>query len=228
MIYTMGHSTWVPDQFVAAIRTAIGRSATVVDVRSHPVSRWEWFDNDELVQWLPAYDLGYMWARALGGWTSRHVMQADYLLQRGVDVRAYASGKFPKHHIAKGSQSTLFPQWTNQGLYDYSWYTAQPDFLQTLGYIIKMARHKDLVLMCAEAQWWRCHRSMISDVLLYAGVDSYHVMPRFHTDGTCIAKLDTHSKIVGNRLDRYDAEIKEKWASYLVLPVLDTNRGAVV
>jgi len=35
--------------------------------------------------------------------------------------------------------------------------------------------------MCAEAPWWRCHRRLLSDVLLVRGWDVLHVGP----DGRC-------------------------------------------
>ncbi|HEV2819728.1 MAG TPA: hypothetical protein VGW11_04395 [Solirubrobacteraceae bacterium] len=37
--------------------------------------------------------------------------------------------------------------------------------------------------MCAEAQWWRCHRRLIADVLVFAGHDVRHLMP----DGRLLA-----------------------------------------
>lgn len=40
-----------------------------------------------------------------------------------------------------------------------------------------------LAVMCAEAQWWRCHRRLIADVLVLAGNEVDHLMP----DGRLIA-----------------------------------------
>jgi len=31
-------------------------------------------------------------------------------------------------------------------------------------------------VMCAEAVWWRCHRSLIADVLLVSGVEVTHIL----------------------------------------------------
>ena len=32
-------------------------------------------------------------------------------------------------------------------------------------------------IMCAEAQWWRCHRRLVADVMVLAGHDVAHLMP---------------------------------------------------
>jgi hypothetical protein len=31
--------------------------------------------------------------------------------------------------------------------------------------------------MCAEVQWWRCHRRLVADVFTFAGWPVRHVMP---------------------------------------------------
>ena len=51
MIFTVGHSTLQPEAFVALL--ALGPVDLVWDVRSYPVSRWEWFRRDALEVWLP-------------------------------------------------------------------------------------------------------------------------------------------------------------------------------
>jgi len=46
--------------------------------------------------------------------------------------------------------------------------------------------------MCAEAVWWRCHRRIIADYLLAAGVSVSHIMG--------INKIDTAKLTPGVRL----------------------------
>jgi len=39
------------------------------------------------------------------------------------------------------------------------------------------ARERRTAAMCAEAQWWRCHRRLVADVFAFAGWDVRHLMP---------------------------------------------------
>jgi uncharacterized protein (DUF488 family) len=45
-----------------------------------------------------------------------------------------------------------------------------PEFAQSLEDVIRLANQHQIVLMCAEAVPWRCHRSLIADALLVRGI----------------------------------------------------------
>lgn len=51
-----------------------------------------------------------------------------------------------------------------------------PEFEKALKELIRRARKNLIVLMCAEAVPWRCHRSLIADALLVRGVRVEHIM----------------------------------------------------
>jgi len=36
-------------------------------------------------------------------------------------------------------------------------------------------------MMCAEAVWWRCHRSIIADVLKQRGIEVVHILDLHHS-----------------------------------------------
>jgi len=38
------------------------------------------------------------------------------------------------------------------------------------------------VIMCAEAVWWRCHRSLISDYLKVRGIEVIHIIDANKTE----------------------------------------------
>jgi uncharacterized protein (DUF488 family) len=42
--------------------------------------------------------------------------------------------------------------------------------------LIALARTPTAATMCAEAQWWQCHRCIISDHLLIASIDVVHIL----------------------------------------------------
>jgi uncharacterized protein (DUF488 family) len=221
-IYTLGHSTHPQEGFAKLME---GRVQTLIDVRSHPGSRWPQFQKENLEKWIPEAGFRYEWMPELGGWDERHIPLMQEMANRGVDLKAYARGKFPKQRI---SQSTLpktesefqqgilpcvKPEWTNTGLRDYSFFMSLQEFMN--GAERLMARSDDVAIMCCECEWYRCHRSMISDYLAFRGVETLHIMPRMRqknkvkfVDGQ---KLTPHSSVIGNRLERYDDFIRAIW-----------------
>ena len=205
-----------------------GRVSTVIDVRSHPTSKWPQFWRHELETWLPEAGVGYEWAPELGGWDTRHEHLATQFEPFGVDLHVYAKGKFPKQRIGKkfpdavaSSQLALphiRPKWTNVGLYDHAYFMTLTEFLEGCDRLIERGKTENLGFMCCECLYYKCHRSMISDYLAFRGVEVQHIQPHMRqknkvkfVDGY---KLLAHSKVLGNRLERYEPEIVERWKSW--------------
>lgn len=224
-LFTVGHSTHSEPSFRAMLGDKV---ATVIDARSHPTSKWPQFDRLALQDWLPEAGVGYEWWPELGGWDTRHLELAPQMASHGVDLTCYAKGKFPKQRIGKkfpdavaSSQLDLplvRPKWTNVGLYDYSWFMILPEFLAGCDRLIERGKTEDLGFMCCECLYYKCHRSMIADYLAFRGVEAMHVQPHMRqknlvkfVDGY---KLLAHSKVLGNRLERYEPEIIEVWKKW--------------
>lgn len=53
----------------------------------------------------------------------------------------------------------------------YADYMAGPLFAAGLKELLALAKRERVVIMCAEAVPWRCHRSLIADALVVRGVD---------------------------------------------------------
>ena len=49
-------------------------------------------------------------------------------------------------------------------------------FRDGIGRLLEVARERRTAVMCSEAVWWRCHRSMVSDYLKANGVEVIHIM----------------------------------------------------
>jgi uncharacterized protein (DUF488 family) len=60
--------------------------------------------------------------------------------------------------------------WRNAGFRGYADYMQTPAFGKSLERCIDFAKGEQIVLMCAEAVPWRCHRSLVADALLVRGV----------------------------------------------------------
>lgn len=66
--------------------------------------------------------------------------------------------------------------WRNASFRGYADYMQTPEFEQSLKELIRLIKRKRIVLMCAEAVPWRCHRSLIADALLVRGIRVEDIM----------------------------------------------------
>jgi len=66
--------------------------------------------------------------------------------------------------------------WRNASFRGYADYMQTPEFDQNLDELIQLANQERIVLMCAEAVPWRCHRSLIADALLVRGIRAEDIM----------------------------------------------------
>ncbi|HEX6032077.1 MAG TPA: DUF488 domain-containing protein [Tepidiformaceae bacterium] len=60
--------------------------------------------------------------------------------------------------------------WRNASFRGYADYMQTPEFGAHLSDLMAKAKHERIVLMCAEAVPWRCHRSLIADALVVHGL----------------------------------------------------------
>ena len=55
--------------------------------------------------------------------------------------------------------------WQEPAFQGYADHMASPEFREALERLEVMSADQPTCIMCAEAQWWRCHRRLISDAL---------------------------------------------------------------
>lgn len=145
--FTIGHSTRSTREFADLLRPSGIR--TVVDVRSMPRSRTNpQFNFDVLPDSLLPFQIGYRHVRKLGGLRGRRKDDAP-------------------------SPNGL---WRNASFRNYADYALTADFHEGLDELLALGREGRCAIMCAEAVWWRCHRRLISDYLLAAGHEVFHIM----------------------------------------------------
>ena len=66
--------------------------------------------------------------------------------------------------------------WRNASFRGYADYMQTETFREHLDRCIELATHERVVLMCAEALPWRCHRSLIADALLVRGIAASEIV----------------------------------------------------
>jgi len=66
--------------------------------------------------------------------------------------------------------------WRNASFMGYADYMETLPFQEGLETLKKMAAQKRTAIMCSEAVWWRCHRSMVSDALKAQDWEVLHIM----------------------------------------------------
>ena len=147
IVFTIGHSTRTLEEFVSLLHES--GITLLVDVRSIPRSRaMPQFNIDTLPGALADAGIRYEHLRALGG----------------------------RRHHRKGSPPSLNTYWRVPAFRNYADYAETAEFRAGLDALRELARVARCAIMCAEAVWWRCHRRIIADYLLAAGMGVEHIM----------------------------------------------------
>lgn len=145
--FTIGHSNRTVGELVDLLRAA--DVDLVADVRTIPRSRSNpQFNTDWLPNELETNQIGYVHLPALGG-----------LRSKSRDVPP-STNEF----------------WENDSFRNYADYAMTSAFRQGLEELIRLGRRHRIAIMCSEAVWWRCHRRIIADYLLNAGLQVLHIM----------------------------------------------------
>jgi uncharacterized protein (DUF488 family) len=65
--------------------------------------------------------------------------------------------------------------WRNEAFRGYADHIDTPEFGQGYSLLVELAARQRTAMMCSELLWWRCHRSLVSDVLKARGYEVLHV-----------------------------------------------------
>ena len=69
-------------------------------------------------------------------------------------------------------------KWNHPAFKGYAQYMHSKEFKAGIKELEKIAKKESTAIMCSEAVWWRCHRSMISDLLKFTGWEVEHIMSK--------------------------------------------------
>jgi uncharacterized protein (DUF488 family) len=70
--------------------------------------------------------------------------------------------------------------WRHPAFRGYADYMETQEFRAGLQRLAKVAAEHRTAMMCSEALWWRCHRSMIADAMKVEGVQVLHIFSDGH------------------------------------------------
>jgi uncharacterized protein (DUF488 family) len=119
----------------------------LADVRAWPSSkRHPQFNKDALTESLMAHGIRYEHFPELGG----------------------------KRKSKPDSRNTA---WRNASFRGYADYMETEQFQKGIKRLLDLSRSDgSTAIMCAEAVWWRCHRSLIADYLKARGIEVLHIL----------------------------------------------------
>lgn len=87
--------------------------------------------------------------------------------------------------------------WKNTSFRGYADYMQTDEFKRAVDELLSANNQKHTAIMCSEAVWWRCHRSMISDYLKSIGIEVFHILSDTKTE---IHPYTKPAKIIGGKL----------------------------
>jgi len=82
--------------------------------------------------------------------------------------------------------------WQNAGFRGYADYMQTAEFRKAVKELLELALKTRAAVMCAEAVWWRCHRSLIADYLKVKGKEVIHILDVSKTEShpyTSVARI---------------------------------------
>jgi uncharacterized protein (DUF488 family) len=170
-IWTIGHSTRSIDDFISLLKE--NGIKLVADVRMFPGSRrYPQFRKPALEESLRQNGIRYEHFPDLGG-RRKPKPDSRNMAWRNASFRGYAD-YMETEEFHKGIERLLdlavqgaAPKAFGAELKRDGWETVTP---------------WPAAIMCAEAVWWRCHRSLISDYLKARGIEVMHILDANKTE----------------------------------------------
>jgi len=113
---------------------------------------------------------------------------AESLQQVGIEYRhepRLGGRRTPR----KDSHNTA---WKNASFRAYADHMESEEFRKGVEDLLELASNARVAVMCAEALWWRCHRSLIADYLKAKGMEVVHILDVNKTEShpfTSVARI---------------------------------------
>jgi uncharacterized protein (DUF488 family) len=99
--------------------------------------------------------------------------------------------------LREPSSNSINTAWKNPGFRGYADYMQTRQFEIALLRVIELSEKRLLALMCAEADYTKCHRQLLSDALTVRGIEVVHIVDQTHTK---LHELSSFAKVEGSKL----------------------------
>lgn len=97
-------------------------------------------------------------------------------LAAGVGEAGIAYRHFPAlGGLRRPRKNSINTAWRNESFRGYADHMQSREFADGLFALLDWARAAPTAVMCAEADWWHCHRSLLADALLVRAVAVLHI-----------------------------------------------------
>lgn len=148
-LLTIGHSARTLPEFTNLLQS--NGVDTLVDVRSSPGSKFApQFNKETLSKHLKVNGINYVHIPELGGHRT----------------------------IKKGTTTRDNSAWDNSSFRSYADFMHSPEFEKGMSKLKTLMGRGQCAIMCAESVPWRCHRSLISDVMIANDVPVYDIVSK--------------------------------------------------
>lgn len=118
---------------------------------------------------------------------------APLLAAQGMEYRHFAAlgGRRRKVDAIPPQLNAL---WRSRSFHNYADHALTPPFRAGLDALRGWGADRPCAIMCSEAVWWRCHRRIVTDWLIAAGHEVWHIM----AEGRLTAASPTPGAILGS------------------------------
>ena len=99
--------------------------------------------------------------------------------------------------LRRATRDSINTGWRNASFRGYADYMQTAEFNEAIEGLIQLMSKGRIVVMCAEAVPWRCHRSLIVDALLVRGIRSEEIVSPTRTR---VHVLTSFAKMDGSRI----------------------------
>jgi uncharacterized protein (DUF488 family) len=153
---------------------------------------------DDFISVLQSYDIElvadvrrFPGSRRLPQFTSETLEKS--LVDAGIDYRWIPAlgGR------RRAPQAMEDSAWKHPAFRAYAAHIMTEEFSDGLSELLMLSEGLNTAIMCAEVLWWRCHRRIISDVLVSLGMNVIHIRDGSHSDNH---KISSPARMVGGSL----------------------------
>lgn len=107
--------------------------------------------------------------------------------KENMEIYLPKNGILYEHFVDLGGRRKTLPDsknsiWRHPSFRGYADYMETEEFRLAVEGLKELASEKNTAIMCSEAVWWSCHRSMISDYLKAEGWTVLHIMGKDKTN----------------------------------------------